>query len=95
MVSLAAGFIVPLGIFAVVLSSPAEAATGINKTINFQGKVTNANGTNVTDGAYPFNFKLYTVASGGTAVWSELSKSVSVSNGIFQTALGSATALPG
>jgi hypothetical protein len=70
---------------------PAQAAVGINKTVNFQGKVTNADGTNVTDGTYSFDFKIYAVASGGTAVWSELAKSVPVASGIFQTALGSAT----
>ncbi len=78
-----------------LISLPAKAATGINKQINFQGKVVNANGTNVTDGAYNFDFKIYTVASGGAAIWSELSKSTTVTSGVFQTSLGSATTLPG
>lgn len=70
------------------------AATGTLKQINFQGKVTNSNGTNVTDGSYTFVFKLYTVDSGGAAVWTE-SKSITVTNGIFQTLLGDTTTLPG
>lgn len=77
-----------------VSTSPARAAAGILKQISFQGKVTNSNGTNVTDGSYTFVFKLYTVATGGAAVWTE-SKSVTVTNGIFQTLLGDTTTLPG
>jgi len=76
-----------------------NAATGINKQINFQGKVINSNGTNVTNGNYDFEFKIYTVSSGGTAVWTETWNSgtsqVSVNDGIFQVALGTHTALPG
>ncbi len=72
----------------------AVAATGINKQINFQGKVVNSNGTNVTNGSYTFLFKIYTVSSAGAAVWTE-SKSLTVTDGIFQTALGDTTSLPG
>lgn len=71
------------------------AATGILNQINFQGKVVNKTvGTNITDGSYTFTFKLYSVSSGGTAIWTE-TKSVTVTNGIFQTLLGDTTALPG
>ena len=49
----------------------ASAAAGINHQINFQGKVTNPNGTNVTNGSYTFVFKLYTMSSGGVATWTE------------------------
>lgn len=71
------------------------AATGINQQINFQGKVVNkTTGTNVVDGSYTFVFNMYTVSSGGTSIWTE-SKSVTVTNGIFQTNLGDTTALPG
>ncbi|MDO8241290.1 MAG: hypothetical protein Q7T51_04915, partial [Candidatus Moranbacteria bacterium] len=83
-----------LGGFFVTLKS-VEAAPGINKQINFQGKVTNSDGTNVATGNYNFNFRIYTVSSGGAAVWSELTKSLTVTDGIFQTNLGDATALPG
>lgn len=63
--------------------------------INFQGKVVNANGTNVADNTgtgYPFTFKLYTVSSGGVALWTE-TKNVKVQSGIFQTELGDTTSL--
>jgi hypothetical protein len=78
-----------------LVATPAVAATGINKTINFQGKVTNTNGTNVADGSYTFVFKLYTQqAPGGSAIWTE-TKSLTTTDGVFQTNLGSTTALPG
>ena len=84
-------------------SLEAEAATGINKQINFQGKVVNTDGTNVTNGSYNFLLCLYTTSSPLTActagsnndaVWRE-SKSVTVTDGVFQTALGDTTTLPG
>ncbi len=59
------GFILPavfvLSISAVsfFFSFPVEAANGVQKTINFQGKVVNADGTNVTDGAYDFVVQIY------------------------------------
>ncbi len=77
---------------------PTKAATGINKQINFQGKVVNSDGTNVTDGNYDFEFKLYDVDSGGTAIWTETrttTNQVSVQDGIFRVALGEVQALPG
>lgn len=77
-----------------LIATDIDAATGINQQISFQGKVVNANGTNVTNGSYTFVFSLYTVASGGSNIWTE-SKSVTVTDGIFQTNLGDTTALPG
>lgn len=90
------------GFFA--FSSPVNAAAGINKQINFQGKVVlTTSGTNVADASYSFLFCIYTTASPATpctagadndAVWRE-SKSLTVTDGIFQTNLGDTTALPG
>ncbi|MFZ1249605.1 MAG: hypothetical protein WAQ24_04790 [Candidatus Saccharimonadales bacterium] len=67
----------------------------INPQINFQGKLTNPDGTNVTNGTYSIVFSMYSVATGGAAIWTETQSSVSVTDGIFQVALGSVTALPG
>jgi hypothetical protein len=77
------------------LLHPRSTNADINPWINFQGKLTNPDGTNVTDGTYSITFGIYTAASGGSAVWSETQSSVSVSSGIFQVNLGSVTALPG
>jgi hypothetical protein len=71
-----------------------QAASAVNPTtINFQGKVVNANGTNVTDGTYSFTFKLYSLASGGVAIWGETQTTVSVLSGVFQVNLGSTCSL--
>ncbi|MBP7927544.1 hypothetical protein KAZ57_00130 [Patescibacteria group bacterium] len=75
--------------------SQVEAAAGILEQINFQGKVvTKTSGTNIVDGSYSFTFQIYSVSSGGSAIWTE-TKSLTVTNGIFQTMLGDTTALPG
>lgn len=85
-----------IGTFAAVFAAPVHTEAAINPQINFQGKLTNpADGTNVTDGTYSIVFSIYSVASGGTAVWTETQSSVSVSAGIFRVALGSVTTLPG
>ncbi len=73
--------------------SSAKAATGINKQINFQGKLVDNNGLNVADNTYTVVFSLYAVSSSGTVLWTE-SDSVTTKNGIFQVALGANTALP-
>lgn len=81
------------------LADNVHAATGINDTINFQGKVVNADGTNVADGTYDFDFAIYTVDSGGVAIWTESwdtgTAQVTVTDGIFRVALGTHTDLPG
>src|SRR5690606_17713151 len=69
-----------------VVVSRVEAAAGINSQINFQGKVVNSDGTNVANVAYDFVFKIYTVDSGGSPVWTESrtgGDQVTVTDGIF------------
>lgn len=78
-------------LFASLSTAPVYAANPT--TIPFQGKVVNSNGTNVTDGTYSFTFKLYTTASGGTALWGETQASVQVTSGVFQANLGSTCSL--
>ncbi len=88
-----------LALFAV---KPAHAA--INPQISFQGKLTNTDGTNVTDGPYSIRFRIYTstaptdatnACSANSCLWEETQGSVTVTGGLFQVNLGSVTALPG
>ena len=66
------------------------AAHAVNpQTMSFQGKVVKADGTNMADGTYGFVFKLYSVSSAGTALWTETQSSVTVAAGTFQVNLGS------
>lgn len=79
--------------------SPVSATAGINRTVNFQGKIVNkTDGTNITSQSYSFTFKFYDSASGGTqlpsgAAWSE-TQSLTVTDGIFRAILGSVTPIP-
>lgn len=71
------------------------AAEGINRTINFQGKIVAADGTNVANSSYDIEFKIYSVSSGGTALWTETRTAgdqITVTDGIFHVALGEVTA---
>ncbi len=87
-----------IGVFAILFvvqkTMMTQAAPGINKTINFQGKMTDDQGLNVADGNYQFVFQLYTLSSGGSSTWSE-TVNIDVTDGIFHHNLGSSTALPG
>ena len=83
----------------------------INKEINYQGKLTTPTNVAVTDGSYNMTFSLYTVSTGGSAIWSETQcyspdngatcngtgtdQRVSVTSGLFSTMLGSVHSLVG
>ena len=78
----------------VFLRSLAFAA--INEQISFQGKLANSSGVSVADGNYDLVFNLYTVSTGGTAIWTGTyttanGNPVSVEDGIFAIMLGSGT----
>ena len=62
-------------------------------TIAIQGVLQTAAGGPAADGNYPVKFALYAQASGGEAVWTELSGLVA-SKGAFQQALGKDVPLP-
>jgi hypothetical protein len=64
----------------------------VPKTISYQGVLTDAAGTNVADASYSLTFKLYTAATGGSALWTEV-QSVTTSKGVFSAVLGSVTPL--
>lgn len=62
------------------------------KTLNYQGYLTDGAETPV-NGVRSMVFQLYTVPSAGAPVWSETQPAVTVTNGIYQTILGSVNAL--
>ncbi|MGH7233858.1 MAG: hypothetical protein ACREF7_00215 [Candidatus Saccharimonadales bacterium] len=88
-----------------LFSSPAGASTGINQTIEFQGRLLNSQGATVPDGYYNLEFKIYQDGDGlsaadstgspsGTLDWTENylnynSQGVEVVNGFFSVDLGS------
>jgi hypothetical protein len=95
----AAAFVV--AIFTSVIG-PGKTQAVVNGYISFQGKLTNPDGTNVTDNNYSILFTIYSgsgcTPTGGSpcsAVWSETQTSVAVADGIFYVNLGSANAFSG
>lgn len=81
----------------------AVATAGVNPQLSFQGKVVKSDGTNITDGTYNVEFKIYqdgTNSGGGTLKWTEdrlisASNGVAFSGGTFQVNLGSVASLNG
>jgi hypothetical protein len=76
----------------VILFTVKSIQAQVPNTLNYQGVITDSGGKPVTDGQYQLTFKLYTVASGGSAIWSETQNST-VTNGIFSVLLGKVTPL--
>ncbi len=86
-------------LFFVLHSTPASALTTVPTKMNFQGRLTNSSGNIMPNGTYNMKLRLYTVSSGGSAVWSEdrlvsASQGVTVTNGLFAIKLGDVTTLP-
>lgn len=60
------------------------------RTLTYQGKLTDVGGIAIT-GTVDITFKIFNVASGGTALWTEAHTSVPVTNGLFDVTLGEST----
>ncbi|MFM2339788.1 MAG: hypothetical protein RLZZ360_424, partial [Candidatus Parcubacteria bacterium] len=69
-----------------------------NEQINYQGRLLDATGSAVVDGTYAMSFRLYTVATSGSAIWTETLSGVNevtVIDGLFSVMLGSTSPLTG
>jgi len=64
----------------------------IPQTISYQGVLTDPNGAPVVNGNYSLTFRIYTQATGGNSLWTEM-QSAAVSSGVFNVILGSVNAL--
>jgi hypothetical protein len=71
----------------------ALAYADIPKTINFQGRLTDASSKFVSDGNYSLTFKIYTDSTDGNSKWTE-TQTVAVSKGLFNATLGVLTPIP-
>jgi hypothetical protein len=76
-----------------VLAEEATGATAISPIISYQGRLLNPTTGAPLSGTFTFVFRIYNVASGGAALWTE-TKDLTVTNGLFATLLGDTTALP-
>jgi len=77
-------------LFLLLLVMPISILSQIPQTITWQGILQDASGNNL-DGNYSITVKLFDVATGGTAIWTENHNSVTISNGITNLVLGSVT----
>jgi hypothetical protein len=97
---LALGFtLILVMVTGMALLHPARSAADTNSTINFQARLMSAAGAISADGNYNVEFKLYTVGTSGTALWTEdylnsNSQGIHVANGYLSANLGSITAFP-
>lgn len=62
---------------------------GVPNLINYQGKLYQASGAPVPDGAYKIALSIYDVPTGGTAIWTETQNPVVVKGSAFHALLGS------
>jgi hypothetical protein len=77
-------------------AAPAQAAFA--ELINYQGKLFDASDNAVPDDDYNIEFKLYTVSSGGSPIWTETrtgANKVVITDGLFSVLLGEVTNLDG
>ena len=77
---------------ALALLSGASALAQVPITTSYQGYLENG-GAPVNDPAATLTFRLYNVASGGTALWTETKTNVAIADGVFAVALGTQTPL--
>ncbi len=71
-----------------VLALVSAGHSTVPNLINFQGRLTTAAGTPVTDSAYTILFSIYDAPVGGSIIWSESIPSVPISQGLFSVMLG-------
>ncbi|MEI6519472.1 MAG: hypothetical protein WCO98_05475 [bacterium] len=70
------------------------AIAAVPPMVNYQGKLTKADGTLLPDGTYSMTYAIYNVAMNGVAIWSEINPTVQVKKGLFSVLLGSIRHLP-
>jgi hypothetical protein len=78
-------------LFAIIAFSVTAVMAQAPQLINYQGRLNQ--GANPANGTFSITFSIYSVASGGTALYTE-TQSVTVSDGIFNVLIGSQTPIP-
>jgi hypothetical protein len=73
-----------------LLGSTLSASATWPNLVNYQGQLTDSSGNAVSDGSYGVTFRIYTVSTAGSAIWTE-AQTVTVSKGLFNAILGSTT----
>lgn len=68
---------------AVALATACSVCAQVPAAIGYQGKLTNSSGQPVADGIYSVQFKMYTVATGGSPFYIAAPQSVQTAGGLF------------
>lgn len=80
-------------IFLIAISLLASAGfAAVPQKISYQGRLLSSSGTPVTNGSYSVTFRIYSLLSGGSALWEE-TQSVATVDGFFKVNLGDVTTL--
>src|SRR4029078_1041994 len=66
-----------------------------SRVLPFQGRLSDANGNSVADGARVVQFKIYDAPVGGRAVWNGEVQNLSINAGLVSTLLGTKASLSG
>ncbi len=66
----------------------------VPNTINYQGRLTDASGSPVADGAYLVKFIIYDAPTAGTDLWNTGFQTINTVDGLFSYQLGSNVVLP-
>lgn len=80
----------------VFMASVASAIQTVPYRVHYQGRLTNLSGATKLDAQYNMTFRLYTAASGGVPIWTEVRETtnrVTITNGQFAVQLGAVTPL--
>lgn len=85
-------YVVVFAFFFFILSVIFTLWSQIPQTLSYQGVLKDASGNIVPNASYDLTFRIYSAASGGTALWTEM-QSVVVTDGIFNVILGSTNPL--
>ncbi len=78
-------------IFTLCLLPSTASTSSVPELINYQGKLTDAQGQPLATGEYGLAFGIYATANGGTAIWTEPHTNVPVVRGHFNVILGGIT----
>ncbi len=69
-----------------------EATPTVPRVMAYEGYLVDANGAPLRDGKYDFTFALYAEPSGGSPVWAEEHRGVTVGGGVLRVLLGKGSA---
>jgi hypothetical protein len=84
--------LISIAVLALFIEAPIASAT-VPGEVNYQGLLLDDLGTPV-NGARDFEFRLFDVESGGSALWTESHDSIAVVDGVYDVTLGSIVPIP-